>query len=342
LKVIKAVVYLPGHFSRSARAFLVGALVLTTWVVSASPTHAAAPYRNSTVSYRNSVSVIGLQKDAELSHNPYYAMTLGLSPRWWFSESVYVQGRFSLTRELTDSDSTTLQGETVPSDLRLRLGAANLVRVPGIGLDVSATFDVVAPTSPVSRARSLMTAVAGGLTLKRKFSWLEGVSFAYSFQFQKGFHEFTTSQYEQPVIAGCSNALECSELTHTGVRNSSYRMVHSLSLNVGILPWMSAFVSGGIIGDTLYDLSTDQSVSNEAQNPQNTRYLGHADMGLTFTPMRSFAVTLGVSTVHPQLAPDSSFYSPVFNRYTMTYLDISLDIAGLVSQITDRSSDKKD
>jgi hypothetical protein len=75
-------------------------------------------------------------------------------------------------------------------------------------------------------------------------------------------------------------------------------------------------------------------VTHEAQEPQNTRYLAHADMGLSFAPMPSLGITLGMSTVNPWLAPDSSQYTPVFNRYSVVYLDLTLDIAGLVSQVT--------
>lgn len=320
MKVVKVAVYL---------------LALTTWVVSASPTQAELPYRNSSVSYRNSVSVISLNKDAELSFNPYYAMTLGLTPQWWFSESVYLQGHISLTRELTDSDVTTQHGETVPSDLRIRLGAADLVRVPGIGLELSAALDVIAPTSPLSRARTLNTAIGAGISLKRRFAWLKGVSLGYSFSFRKGLHRYTTSEKSQPLVPGCTDPVECSELSNTGVRNASYRMVHGLSASVGLLSWLRAHVSGGFIMDTLYNKTQSDAVTHVPQTPDNNRYLVQADMGLNFKPMPSMGLTLGVSTVNPQLAPDATYYTPVFNRYTVIYLDLTLDIAGLVSQVSD-------
>jgi hypothetical protein len=44
-------------------------------------------------------------------------------------------------------------------------------------------------------------------------------------------------------------------------------------------------------------------------------------------------VGLGYETVSPQLAPDSTYYNPFYNRYTTLYLDLRLEVDGLVAQI---------
>jgi hypothetical protein len=296
---------------------------------------AAPPYRSSEIFYRNSVSVLTLDKAAELTYNPYYAMTWGFSPQWWFGDTLYLSGSFSLTRELTNADGTTQRDETIPSDILFRVGAANLVTIPGIGVDISAYGEATAPTSPGSQARTLHTALSAGLSLRRQFKWLSGISLGYSLRFTKYLHQFTTAEREQSLIPGCpAGEPGCDQFLNMGVRNSSRRLSQTLSLSVGFLPWLALSTSFGVAQSVLYKASLSPKASFTPQDPQDTRYMFQYDLGLSFKPMASTLIVVGVNTAHPQQAPDSSFRTPFFNRYTVVYLDLRLDVAGLISQIT--------
>ena len=46
------------------------------------------------------------------------------------------------------------------------------------------------------------------------------------------------------------------------------------------------------------------------------------------------SLSLGLSTFHPQLLPDSSgYYGPFFNRYATAYFDVAIPIDKAVDQV---------
>jgi len=181
----------------------------------------------------------------------------------------------------------------------------------------------------------LMTALSGGLSLSRNFKVLKGLSFSYSGRFSKYLHRYTTWERESSLIPACpAGDTGCDAFLNTGVRNSNMRHSHSFSAGVGILSWLSFSTSFGLIYDHLYDSTGDEGTSFTPQEPQDTRYLMQHGLALSFKPMASMGIVLGVNTTWPQLASDSTYRTPLYNRYSVIYLDLKLDVAGLVSQLT--------
>ena len=113
-----------------------------------------APYRDSEVVYRNVVSARSFNRNADLTYNPYYAMELELSPTFWLGEHLFSALDVSLVRELTNSDTTTKEGETVLQDIYLAFGAPKVVTIPVVKIDVSPSIRFYTPASKVSRART--------------------------------------------------------------------------------------------------------------------------------------------------------------------------------------------
>jgi len=86
--------------------------------------------------------------------------------------------------------------------------------------------------------------------------------------------------------------------------------------------------------DWLYDVQSTELVSNVAQEPSDRRMLLSYNLELAARPVSALTVALGASTTHPALKPDSTYYTPFFNRYTTVYLDLRLSVADLVSALT--------
>ncbi len=59
---------------------------------------------------------------------------------------------------------------------------------------------------------------------------------------------------------------------------------------------------------------------------------------ISYSPLPYIGFSLGTSTLNPQLAPDSSYYAPFFNRYTQVYFDVTLTIDEVVQAIRNRRS----
>ncbi|MBM4353859.1 MAG: hypothetical protein FJ109_08695 [Deltaproteobacteria bacterium] len=295
------------------------------------------PWRGSVLTWRNVGTALSLRKDAELTYNPYYAMELDLHPRWWFGSIVSVDAGASLSRELTDSDVTTQRGEIEWGDVSLGVSASRFYVVPVARLGLSAGLSVQLPTSKVSKARTLLVALKPSVRVERQFDVLDGAWVGYGFSATRFFNESTTSEREAPLIPDCLEAGSgCDAYLGMGVRNPEWRLAHGVDLGVDFARWLGISASASVLVDMLYPMTIDEQVSYEPQEGTERRYVMAYGLEAHTRPLRSLGFELGVSTVNPQLRPDSTPEKPFFNRYTLVYLDVQFHFGSLVSQLTSK------
>jgi hypothetical protein len=301
----------------------------------ATATGAKAPWRGSLLALRTETTLLTLDRGAELTYNPYVAMSFEARPRWWFGDVFYLALDFSLVRELTDSDDTTMAGETWLGDVNVGGGAAKFWTLPWVGIDLSADLRVITPTSKLSRARTMQAALRGGLTLSRTFPVLSGLTVSYLCQGTGYFHRHTTSELSSPLISGCgSEDGSCDRFANSGVRNSKFRLGNAATVSMDFLPWLGLDATAMHRLDFLYPAADDDPrISFVPQEPTDRRHSLVYEIELRFQPMKSLGIGVGVSSLNPLQAPDSSHYKPFVNRYTMAYLELRLPVDGLVSQI---------
>jgi hypothetical protein len=243
-------------------------------------------------------------------------------------------------RELTESDWTTEAGETTVDDLSLGFGASSFATIPVLGIDLGASLRLIAPTSKVSQARTMIIGLRPGLSLSRKFDVLAGINLNYGFSATKTFHESTTSMNEEPNIAGCVGAAGgCDSYMNTGVRNASWGLSNSFGLGIQFVEWLGVSGSVALLHSFLYEQKDasgeyDMSEGVGGDGGSDVRYATMYNLEIAATPMPALTIAIGADTYNAQLAPDSTYEKPFFNRYTAIYLDLRLDFAGLVSQLT--------
>ena len=297
-------------------------------------------WRGSGMVYRNVATAYSAVKDAELTYNPYYAMYLGGSVRYWLSRFIAIGADIGVTRELTQADDTTQSGEYLFDDLELSLSAPKFYTIPVLDVPLAAALTLVTPTSKLSRARSLNLGLRLGVGASRTFKLLKGLTIAYGLSGTKFFNNYTTAARQAPLVPGCNSADGfCDVFLNTGDRNPSWRLSHLLDLSLDITKWIGLSGRAGIVIDYLYDVSTDERVSYVPSENTDRRYAMVYGAELYTRPMPSLGVSLGFSTVNPQLKANSTYEQPFVNRYTAIYLDLILDIEGLVAQLS--GEDKK-
>jgi len=300
------------------------------------------PWRGSYLGYRNAVSATSFDRGAELTYNPYYAMGLAIAPRWWPSELLRLSADLTLMREITDADTTTERGETLVGDLAAGVWLVSFLTVPGIEVELSTGLDVVAPTSKASQARTLYVGLEPGIGLQRRFDLLAGFALSYGFGATKYFHGATTAQREAPLIPDCAGAGSCELYLSTGTRNASWRLTSSFGASLAFVDWLSLSAGMAVLTDFLYPLGeAGDQVSYEPQEPTDLRHTMAYTVEILGRPMPALGVALGAETVNPQQRPDSTNERPFFNRYTVLYLDLRLDLAGLTTQIASGGKGKR-
>jgi hypothetical protein len=300
---------------------------------------AKRPYRGTSLTYRHTVTTRTFDKSLENTWNPYYAQTVVIAPMWWFGEGFHVSANTLFTREFTQSDSTTDADETLMGDVSMRASAPGLLRVEAAGLSLGVDLAATAPTSKASKARSMMAAVAPGVALNWKGRVLSGLSVSLSTRMTRYFNEFTTSGREAPLIGSCAATIEgCGAFLNTGVRNTEWRLTHGLSVSLSLTEWLSISASQVLSTDWLYGLDDALLSTLTPQEGQDKRFGSAFDVSVGVEAISGLDLRLGMATAGPQLAPDSSYYNPFYNRYTALYLDLVCDLDGVVSLLTDAAA----
>ena len=307
---------------------------------------AKAPWRGSSIGYRNAVAARSLDKSYEPTYDPYYAMSFDLSPRWWFGDIFYVNASASVLRELTHSNYTTYDGEWEWGDTVLGGGASGFYTIPWVGLRFSGGLSMSFPTSKFSRYKTMLMSLKPSLSMSRTFPLLSGLTLSYSLSGTKYFHEYTTPMAEKATLSPHPwGAYRTSDYQSSGSRNAEWRLANSFGLSMQFLDWLGLSASFGMMHDYLYDLSEMErhdaatndpsyAVSSRMANGDDMRYTFMYGLELSVQPMKSLSLGLGASTVNPQLKPDSTYREPFYNRYTTLYLDLRFNIDGFISQIT--------
>ena len=298
-----------------------------------------APWRGSRFSWRHEVGQTTLDRDY-LTYDPYYAMVFTFAPRWWFTDSLYLNARLDVTQELTQSNVTTYDDEAWVSDLTVSLGLARFYRVPVLGIALSADLALSAPTSKVAWSRNLVMTIRPSLRLARSFDLLGGLAIGTTLRTGPSLHTSTTADLESPRIRCPGRSEGCGEYQSTGVRNPFWRLSQTFDVWLGVTDWFSASLATGYYVQWLYDLPSEAQISNQTQLDQAARYSTLLSLELTFRPLKALEMGVGYQAFMPQLAPDSSYYNPFDNPYSVLYVDLRLDVDGLIAQITGRDSER--
>jgi hypothetical protein len=288
------------------------------------------PWTGSTISLRTATSAISTSEAAELSFNPYTELSLTLAPRWRFTDTWSVSAQQSFSQELTNSDWTTRENETLVGDLSLRGAASNFVTIPGADIRISADLALQLPTSKVSRARTLVMAIGPGLNLSRAVDVLSGMRFGYGIRGTYFWHKYTTGEYRRPFVDGCTT--DCDQYLTTGVRNPVWRLSNAFSFGLAFIDELSMGLSYAIITDPLHDTVTTEFVTLTPQTPTDTRFTNSFDLNLSYAPIDLMSFTLGANTTNAQLAVDGERRTPLFNRYTILYFDVAFDLGAPFNQ----------
>ena len=320
------------YWSRRSNLLLIPALMF--FAASALRAEEPAPWRGSNMLYRNAASAISLDEGADLTYNPYYAMTLQFSPRWWFGKYVGLSADADITREITESDDTTRAGEWWLGDVQAGI-AARAPTIPFAGIDAMVKVSAFAPTSKISQARTLILGLKPELTLSRAFPLLSGLTLAYVLQGTRFLHKYTTSQREVPLIPGCAAGVGgCDRFVNIGLRNPEWRVTNAAALSLDIFPWLGISADAAVVVDWLYaQEDLDEQVSFEPQEGTDQRFTMAYSLEVYGKPMPTLGLALGMSTVNPQLKPDSTPREPFVNRHTTVYFDLRFHIDGFIAQL---------
>jgi len=297
------------------------------------------PFHGSQITYGPSATAYTFDQSADLKYNPTVGHRLGFLPEYHFADDLFsVKAKFWLSQEFTQSDTTTYKHEVEPSDIWLELGTEGFKeKITGLKLSGDVRFTL--PTSKASQSVGRIMTIGPSVTLSRKFELLHGLTLGYTGRFTYRFNKFTTGQYSSPTLANCGDSASsaCADFFTTGTRSTNFDMMHGLVLSFQPLEKLS--IDGLFLYDHafLYPLATAPGQFSGSQGLGGTgtdvRNLAVIYLSTTYQLTKVFGLTLGAFTFTNEPDVSGQYLFPIFNRYTVLYLEAGIDVEALASSL---------
>jgi hypothetical protein len=300
-------------------------------------------WRGTKIMWGNEFSAYSLNPSADLSYNPYYATSIWLIPRIWIRDDLYTQLRAVFEVELTTSDETDRRHEWQVADLWLDfVYKPDLFTIPKADIKFSPNVRFVFPTSQVSIGRSMVMAIAPAFTLSRELKLHKGRFFnqldlTYGFRYTKYFHKYANAQVSASLGCGDFFRPECE---HSGVRNPSQNFANSFDVKLQITEKLSFDFYAAFFNTLLYQLdATTVDVGNGAPpvvlGPTTMNHTAKAwfVMSLDYDVFDWLSLSVGTSTYYGQLNVNSSYETPIWNRYTNFNISMTIPVDKFVEQV---------
>ncbi|NUN12422.1 MAG: hypothetical protein HUU55_02165 [Myxococcales bacterium] len=268
----------------------------------------------------------------EFNKRPQYDVELGVSPHYDFMPNLRLLLDMSISKSvITNADSSvSYAGQTLLSDLLLRLAYTGIVQEPVTGLKLNAAVDLIFPTSLSSQFATLYTVARASVGLSGKWGWF-GAS--YSFRFAKYFHEFDHASLEKTGaqnIALCINRddADADRCFPGGNANPSFQFNNSLRLTAAPLEQLTFFVAFAVSNTFTYNVNPDDEFTSPNAVPgRGQRDSMTGEFGVSYQVNDYLDLELSATTQQPPKTYDnSSFRFPFFAATADNFTSISFDV----------------
>lgn len=161
---------------------------------------APRPWAGTNIANYNSVSTATIFKGQQQNYNPSVESTLWLLPRYAINDAFQLRGRMIFSYEYTNSDTTVSKNEPRFSDATVQLFYRKIPALPG-GIKPNIALNITAPTSPESRARTMIVSPGATLQLAKQFEHVLGgdVMFIGSGTYSHPLYRSTTPEMRTPL-----------------------------------------------------------------------------------------------------------------------------------------------
>jgi hypothetical protein len=173
------------------------------------------PFAGTQVYMTTSTTTATIFKGQQQDYNPTVDSSIWLLPRYALSEAFQLRGRLIFNYEWTNSDDTQTRNEPRFSDTTLSLFYRKIPEIPGIGVKPAVALNVGLPTSPESRARTLIFSPGASLQLSKSIEHVLGgeLSFLASTVYSHPVYRSTTPEIrnQAPYAFQCVGGTTCQD-----------------------------------------------------------------------------------------------------------------------------------
>ncbi len=316
------------------------------------------PWRNTFFSWTHQATFNSFFRDSQLSYNPYYGQSFGLTPRWYLAPTSYFLISQSLGIEITDTDGGVYNREPMLSDTVIEFRQSLLWE----GFLFMGQARIALPVSKASQAAQRYLQAGLGLNIVRPIPEIN-LTLAGSFAYRTWLAGSNVVRTGAPQPDNCAPgpntvgnvgtgdvafpATYCDQLgTSSAARDT---MVAGLTaiFNFDELSIAAQYVFVNAYGYELAPAYVNVATREEPlmiadgspSHWRNFNYFG-ISVGYQFAPWIN--VSIGIQNSVGQASaynPDGSIRNPIFTPDTSVYLSASMQLDTIYQEIAGGADD---
>jgi len=289
-----------------------------------------------------SMTTATVDKSQNQAYNPTIESALFISPRFAISDAFQLRARVVFNYELTNSDSTTTRNEPRFSDTTLSLFYRKIPELPG-GIKPAIAFNTALPSSPESRARTMLFAPGASLQLFKEFEHIPGngtLDLLASTGYSHPIYSNTTAEVRTPRAYGlqCAGGTTCTDQLN-GIFNMSDAISYTFLVSA---TW-------GKFSPALFYLGSSQWAytgkdvqvngrpveSPEGFRPTNVRQTSYFAAWVDYEANAWLTAEVGYFLSRAALTGEGTRGNPFFDKYQdqRVYIGANINIDNLMKQL---------
>ena len=306
------------------------------------------PWANSSIYATTSMTTATVFKGQQQYNNPTVDSSIYFLPRYSINDAFQIRGRLIFSYEYTNSDATVTNNEPRFSDTTLQLFYRKIPEFLTIKPQVY--IQASAPTSPESRARTMIFSPGAGFNLSKSFEKVLGGDIQIVGLMGYSHPVYSSRQAEvrgsRPYSLQCGGSGDCQDLL-TGTLNTSDSLSYALNLNATWGKFSPAIYYLGATqwvyhpSDANVQIAPGQEVavgssSQQQSGRSSVRQIHYFSAWLDYELNSWLTPEVGYFQSSSALNESGSYVNPFFDRYqdVRVYLGANINVDALVEQIT--------
>lgn len=309
------------------------------------------PFAGTQVFLMNALSTATVIADQNQYRNPTFETSAFILPRYTINKEWQLRGRTTINYEWTNSDSTQTRNEIRFGDTGLQLFYRGIPAFAGIKPQVA--IGLTAPTSPESRARTMIVTPALTLQLAKSFEHFiskDGELDILAFgSYSHPFYTNTTSgiRGDAPYQRQCGGGFGCGDQL-TGVANASDILSWSAIIATSFGPFSPAAwfnMSHQFVytfdKDTIQGPGSATYTAGRLSDPSTVRTSTYFSFWLDYEATHWLTAEVGYFMSRNILRADGTYGNPFFDRNQdmRVYLGANINIDNLAKAIEGEGGD---
>ena len=304
----------------------------------------ARPWAGTQIFAASSMTTATVFKGQNQYSNPTIDGAIYITPRYAINEAFQLRGRIVFNYEFTNSDETVTRNEPRFSDTSLQLFYRKIPEIPG-GIKPAVSLNATLPTSPESRARTLVFSPGLGVQLAKTFEHIPGngsLDVLASTAYSHPLYRKTTPEIRgaAPYAFQCVGGSTCGDQL-SGALNPSDTLGYSMVVAATWGKWSPAVFYRGGSQWTYHPKAVANPVDGkplESPNgfrPTDVRQTSYFSAWLDYEANSWLTAEVGYSLERSQLSGDGKTGNPFWDRYQdqRVFVGANFNIDNILKQI---------